>query len=109
MNLVRRLFPFPTCTIDIRDGERALQRPCLLYHIKRCQGPCVEAISKDAYARDIRQVELFLEGNADALVDGLRHEMAFASEQQSYERAAVLRDKVRAIELGRWRARRWPP
>ena len=39
MNLVRRLFPFRTCTIDIKDGERALQRPCLLYHIKRCQGP----------------------------------------------------------------------
>ena len=41
MNLVRRLFPFRTCTIDIKDGERALQRPCLLYHIKRCQGPCI--------------------------------------------------------------------
>ena len=44
MNLVRRLFPFRTCTIDIKDGERALARPCLLYHIKRCQGPCIEAI-----------------------------------------------------------------
>src|SRR3954454_11219973 len=98
MNLVRRLFPFRTCTIDIKDGERALPRPCLLYHIKRCQGPCIEAISKDAYRRDIAQVELFLEGNADALVDGLRHEMAFAAEQQQYEKAAVVRDKIRAIE-----------
>ncbi len=98
MNLVRRLFPFRTCTIDIRDGERALARPCLLYHIKRCQGPCIEAISKDAYRRDIEQVELFLEGNADALADGLRHEMQFASEQQQYEKAAIVRDKIRAIE-----------
>ena len=39
MNLVRRLFPFRTCTIDIKDGERALARPCLLYHIKRCRAP----------------------------------------------------------------------
>ena len=39
MNLVRRLFPFRTCTIDIEEGRRALERPCLLYHIKRCQGP----------------------------------------------------------------------
>ena len=46
MNLVRRLFPFRTCTIEIKDGERALARPCLLYHIKRCQGPCIEAVSK---------------------------------------------------------------
>ena len=46
MNLIRRLFPFRTCTIDIKEGERALDRPCLLYHIKRCQGPCIEAIDK---------------------------------------------------------------
>ncbi len=98
MNLVRRLFPFRTCTIDIKDGVRALPRPCLLYHIKRCQGPCIEAVSKTAYRRDINQVELFLEGNADALVAGLRHEMGFAAEQQQYEKAAVVRDKIRAIE-----------
>ena len=55
-------------------------------------------MSKTAYRRDISQVELFLEGNADALVDGLRHEMGFAAEQQQYEKAAVVRDKIRAIE-----------
>ncbi len=98
MNLVRRLFPFRTCTIDIKDGTRALPRPCLLYHIKRCQGPCIEAIDRVAYRRDIAQVELFLEGNADTLVAGLRHEMAFAAEQQQYEKAAVVRDKIRSIE-----------
>ncbi len=98
MNLVRRLFPFRTCTIDIRDGQRALQRPCLLYHIKRCQGPCIEAISKDAYRADIEQVELFLEGRQESLVKALRGEMTGASERQDYERAAGLRDKVKAIE-----------
>ncbi|MBF6604465.1 MAG: excinuclease ABC subunit UvrC [Chloroflexi bacterium] len=98
MNLVRRLFPFRTCTIDIHDGVRALQRPCLLYHIKRCQGPCIGAISKDAYRVDIGQIELFLEGRQDALLTALRTEMAAASETLAYERAAVLRDKVRAIE-----------
>ena len=98
MNLVRRLFPFRTCNLEIRDGEKALSRPCLLYHIKRCQGPCVGAISKAAYRRDIGQVELFLEGNADTLVEGLEHEMHVASEEMAYEKAAVLRDKVRAIE-----------
>ena len=71
MNLVRRLFPFRTCTIDIKDGERALQRPCLLYHIKKCQGPCIQAIEKDAYRADIAQVELFLEGRQETLVKAL--------------------------------------
>jgi excinuclease ABC subunit C len=98
MNLVRRLFPFRTCTIDIKDGVRALQRPCLLYHIKRCQGPCIQAIDKDAYRADITQIELFLEGRQETLVKALRSEMTAASDQQAYERAAALRDKVKAIE-----------
>ncbi len=98
MNLVRRLFPFRTCTIDIHEGKRALPRPCLLYHIKRCQGPCIEAIGRTAYRADISQVELFLEGNADAVVAGLRDQMTFAAGEQRYERAGVLRDKIRAIE-----------
>jgi excinuclease ABC subunit C len=98
MNLVRRLFPFRTCTIDIRAGERALQRPCLLYHIKRCQGPCIEAISKDAYRADIEQVEQFLEGRQESLVKALGREMRVAADQMEYERAATARDKIRAIE-----------
>jgi excinuclease ABC subunit C len=98
MNLVRRLFPFRTCTIEIKDGERALQRPCLLYHIKRCQGPCIQAISKDAYRADVEQVELFLEGRQESLVKALGREMVAAAERTEYERAAVMRDKIRAIE-----------
>ena len=98
MNLVRRLFPFRTCTIEIRDDERALQRPCLLYHIKRCQGPCIQAISKDAYRADIEQVELFLEGRQESLVKALGREMRSAADRLEYERAATARDKIRAIE-----------
>jgi excinuclease ABC subunit C len=98
MNLIRRLFPFRTCTIEIKEGERALQRPCLLYHIKRCQGPCIEAISKDDYRRDIEQVVLFLEGRQEQVARALRHEMDLAADQMEYERAAALRDKVRSIE-----------
>jgi hypothetical protein len=71
MNSSAGSFPFRTCTIDIKDGVRALQRPCLLYHIKRCQGPCIEAISKDAYRADIDQVQLFLEGRQESLVKAL--------------------------------------
>jgi excinuclease ABC subunit C len=98
MNLVRRLFPFRTCTIDIREGERALQRPCLLYHIKRCQGPCIEAISKAEYRADIEQVELFLEGRQESLVKALRDDMKRASDRMDYEHAGITRDKIKAIE-----------
>jgi excinuclease ABC subunit C len=98
MNLVRRLFPFRTCTIDIRDGRRALARPCLLYHIKRCQGPCIEAVTTGAYRADIAQLELFLEGRQEVVVRALRRDMEAASAATEYERAAALRDKIRAIE-----------
>ena len=98
MNLIRRIFPFRTCTIEIREGERALERPCLLYHIKRCQGPCVEAIERSAYRRDIEQVMDFLEGRQEQVSRSLRADMEAASEALEFERAAALRDKVRAIE-----------
>ena len=98
MNLIRRLFPFRTCTIDIKEGKRALPRPCLLYHIKRCQGPCIEAISKAEYRADIEQVELFLEGRQESLVKALRDDMRRASDRQDYEHAAISRDKIKAVE-----------
>ncbi len=98
MNLIRRLFPFRTCTIDIVEGKRALDRPCLLYHIKRCQGPCVGAIDRAAYRADIDQVMLFLEGRQERVARSLRQEMESASDRLDFERAAVLRDKARAIE-----------
>ncbi|MDP8903993.1 MAG: excinuclease ABC subunit UvrC [Chloroflexota bacterium] len=98
MNLIRRLFPFRTCTIDIREGKRALARPCLLYHIKRCQGPCIEAIAKEDYLADIEQVMLFLDGRQEQVARRLRAEMEQASLATDYERAAALRDKLRAIE-----------
>ena len=98
MNLVRRLFPFRTCTIEIEDGKRALARPCLLFHIKRCQGPCIQAVSKADYGAQIDQIELFLEGRQESVVRALSAEMRVASDQTDYERAAGLRDKIRAIE-----------
>jgi len=98
MNLIRRLFPFRTCTIDIREGRRALARPCLLYHIKRCQGPCIQAIDRADYRADIEQVMLFLEGRSAQVARRLRAEMDEASASLDYERAAALRDKLRAVE-----------
>ena len=98
MNLIRRIFPFRTCTIQIDEGKRALERPCLLYHIKRCQGPCIDVISKADYAADIEQVMLFLEGHQEQVSKALREDMEVAAENLEFERAAALRDKVRAIE-----------
>ena len=98
MNLIRGLFPFRTCTIEIRPGERALPRPCLLYHIKRCQGPCIEAIDRAGYGADIAQIVAFLEGRQEIVVRTLLLQMEEAADRLEFERAGALRDKVRAIE-----------
>ena len=98
MNLIRRLFPFRTCTLDIREGRKAIERPCLLYHIKRCQAPCVGYISKADYRAQIEQIERFLEGRQEDVARELTRQMQAASKATEYERAAALRDKVRAIE-----------
>jgi excinuclease ABC subunit C len=98
MNLIRRLFPFRTCTLEIHEGRKAIERPCLLYHIKRCQAPCVGYISRSDYRADIDQIIRFLEGRQDAVARELTRQMQEAAEATEYERAGVLRDKVKAIE-----------
>ena len=98
MNLIRRLFPFRTCTLDIHEGRKAIERPCLLYHIKRCQAPCVGYIGKAEYRADVAQIERFLEGRQEDVARDLTRQMQQASEATEYERAAALRDKVKAIE-----------
>jgi excinuclease ABC subunit C len=98
MNLIRRLFPFRTCTLEIHEGRKAIERPCLLYHIKRCQAPCVGYIDKTDYRADITQIERFLEGRQEVVARELTRQMQAASEATEYERAAALRDKVKAIE-----------
>src|SRR5688500_10336165 len=98
MNLIRRLFPFRTCTIEIKEGVRALQRPCLLYHIKRCQGPCIEAISKDEYRADIEQVELFLEGRQESLGQAPRGGMRRAPGRQGEQQGGTARGRAQGGE-----------
>jgi excinuclease ABC subunit C len=98
MNLIRRLFPFRTCTLDIHEGRKAIERPCLLYHIKRCQAPCVGYIGKAEYREQIGQIERFLEGRQETVARELTRQMQEASEATEYERAAAIRDKVKAIE-----------
>jgi len=98
MNLIRRIFPFRTCNLDIHEGRAAIERPCLLYHIKRCQAPCVGYIDKADYRAQIAQIEMFLEGRQETVARELTRQMQAASEATEYERAAALRDKLKAVE-----------
>jgi excinuclease ABC subunit C len=95
MDLLRSMFPYLTCKREI-TGEDT--RPCLYYHIKRCAGPCIGAVSKKEYRELVDQVIKFLEGKHDEILDELRDQMGEAAERLSYERAARLRDQIQAVE-----------
>jgi excinuclease ABC subunit C len=98
LKLLRRIFPFRTCNLEIPEGKRVLERPCLLYYIKRCQGPCIQDIEKAEYRATIDRIVDFLEGRQEGIADELRDEMEAHSIALRYEQAAVSRDKLRAVE-----------
>ena len=93
---IRKLFKLRSCTIEI---TRDLPRPCLDYYIGQCTAPCVSwGADEAAYAEQVRQAVLFLEGRAGSLLDELRAEMTRAAEAMAFERAAQLRDQIAAME-----------
>ena len=94
MGIVNKLFPYRTCRKAITGNET---RPCLKYHIKRCAGPCIGAVSQDEYREIIAQVILFLEGKHERVIQGLRKRMSKASGNLEFEKAVLLRDQIQAI------------
>src|SRR6266545_1144124 len=92
---LQRLFQFRTCALDM---EKTYKRPCLLFHIKRCSGPCIRAISESDYARSVQELIWFLEGKHEQVVDQLQRDMERAAEDLEFERAASLRDRIAAAE-----------
>ncbi|WP_225734594.1 excinuclease ABC subunit UvrC [Tepidiforma bonchosmolovskayae] len=95
LDLTKKLFPWRSCTKEITGRD---PRPCLDYYIKRCIAPCTAYCTKEEYDEVIQQVILFLEGKADDVLRRLRKQMDDAAERLEFERAAQLRDQIRAIE-----------
>ena len=100
VQLLQRIFKFRTCTLAIQDGDpkNSKFRPCLLYPIKQCSAPCGAKINSHDYRADIQRFIRFLDSKRSVLLRELTQEMTQASEEQAYERAAVLRDQIKAIE-----------
>jgi excinuclease ABC subunit C len=98
LKLLRKIFPFRTCNLDIPEGKRVLERPCLLYYINRCQGPCIQAIEKAEYRATIDSIVDFLEGKQEPIAAQLRRDMEGHSDALRFEQAAASRDKLRAVE-----------
>ncbi len=98
---VRESLAFLQKTFRVRQCEDSVfnnrSRPCLQYQINRCTGPCVKAIDTDEYAHDVRHTKLFLEGRSELLHQELVAEMAAASHDLEFEKAALARDQIAAL------------
>jgi len=100
VKVLQRIFKFATCRIEMRDEDekRRFFRPCLLYAIHRCTAPCAMKVTKDDYAADVESFKSFLRGDREKLLGSLKARMKEAAKRQEYERAAELRDQVKAID-----------
>jgi excinuclease ABC subunit C len=98
--LLQRVFRFRTCHLDISetDEKRKFFRPCLLHPIKQCTAPCGARIGKEEYRRDIERFVRFLESKRSVMQREMREEMEAASKALAFERAAELRDQLKALE-----------
>jgi len=94
IQLLQKVFRLRTCE-DTVFANRS--RPCLLYQIKRCTGPCVDLISPEAYSLDVRNAEAMLRGETQALLQQLESRMLAHSEALEFEQAAEVRNQVTAL------------
>ena len=98
LDLLLRSFPVRTCSPGkFRQHER-LGRPCLLFHIEKCAGPCVGEVSADDYQTMVNELCGFLGGDTDEVVARLTDEMGEAAKALEFEKAARLRDRLESVE-----------
>lgn len=97
IDVIKKIFPICTCNRNLKEGKKT-GRPCINYYIGQCWGPCLGNVEKDKYHKMIKDVLRFLEGKQEDVLKDLRQDMLEASQNLEFEKAAVLRDKIQAIE-----------
>jgi len=94
LNTLQKAFLLRSCSDSVYESRT---RPCMLHQIKRCAAPCTGLISLEDYGGLVEQAEAFLRGKSRAVVAGLAEQMTAAAEEMEFERAARLRDRIRAL------------
>ena len=100
ISLLQRVFRFRTCELEINDADdkRRFFRPCLLYSIRQCSAPCGMKVDRETYRADIERFIRFLESKRSVMLRQMRKEMEEAAAAMQFEKAASLRDQIKAIE-----------
>jgi excinuclease ABC subunit C len=98
LDLLLRTFPIRTCSPSKFNQHHRLGRPCLLFHIEKCSGPCVGEIDEMPYRQLVRDLCDFLDGDTDEIVKRLSSDMKAAASELEYERAARLRDRLVSVQ-----------
>ena len=97
LDLLLRTFPIRTCSDNKMSEHQRLGRPCLLFHIEQCAGPCVGEISGEAYEDLVSELIRFLEGDTDEVLRDLNNRMQSASSSKEFELAARYRDRLSSV------------
>jgi len=97
LDLLLRTFPIRTCSPGKFNQHNKLGRPCLLFHIEKCSGPCVGEVSQVDYSLMVKDFCDFLDGDTDEVIAKLQQDMADASAALEYEKAARLRDRLHSV------------
>ncbi len=97
LDLLLRSFPVRTCTQGKFNEHERLGRPCLLFHIEKCSGPCVGEIEEVPYRELVNELCQFLDGDTDEIVRRLELDMRQAATDLEFEQAARLRDRLDAV------------
>ncbi|HEX7276856.1 MAG TPA: excinuclease ABC subunit UvrC, partial [Acidimicrobiales bacterium] len=97
LDLLLRTFPIRTCSDNKFTHHQRLGRPCLLFHIEKCTGPCVGEVGEEEYERLVQRLIEFLDGDTQPVVHQLERQMREAADGQEYERAARLRDRLASV------------
>lgn len=100
IQVLQRLFQFRTCSLDIQSDDSRWRwfRPCLLHSIRQCTAPCNLRVNREDYRKQIRKLRLVMEGKKERLLREMNQEMTEASRQMQFEKAARIRDDIKALK-----------
>ncbi len=96
IKMIQKIFQLRVCDDTVFKNR---ERPCILYQIKRCSGPCVDYIKKNEYRKTVESAIEFVSGKSRKIQKNLSHQMEKASEELDFEKAAILRDRIKSLNI----------